>query len=166
MKAIVSNPNELIHRISQDQIHRLNYERAISTSIISQNDTNRNEIKDQENSRLDGNSLWPKLFIEALVRLWDEDLETSLDEFVNLCLDQYAGNATQCAKIAEFKRSYRPSDAIMWYTKEPFVYEILKKALRIQDINTIFTYRFLIHDISVQLDDEQIQYCICLEKQQ
>lgn len=84
---------------------------------------------------------------------------------VSLLYEQYEGNPIQCARIAEFLRSYQPSDAIMWYTKEPFIYQILNKALRIQDIDTVFAFRFLIRDIYNQLENEQLEYLYKLDEE-
>jgi hypothetical protein len=62
---------------------------------------------------------------------------------IDLCLEQYSGNDIQCNQISQLKKSYKSSDAIMWYTKEPFIYQLLNKALRIQDID-IFVFFFVI----------------------
>ena len=59
---------------------------------------------------------------------------------INLCPEQYSGNDIQYAKISHFKIYNKSSDAITWYIKEPFIYQILNKALRTQDIDTVYTY--------------------------
>ena len=90
-------------------------------------------------------------------------MATSREEFVNLCYEQYAGNTVECEKISTFERTYQPSDAIRWYAREPFVFEILNKALRTHDVDTVFKLRFLLRDIYDQLYTEQINYFLELE---
>ncbi|CAF4850654.1 unnamed protein product [Rotaria sp. Silwood1] len=77
---------------------------------------------------------------------------------------QYLGSDYHLAKLNDFKKTYKPSDAIRWYTKEPFAYQFLNKALRTEDIDIVVAYRFLIRDINAQLNDEQLNYCIKLEE--
>jgi tetratricopeptide (TPR) repeat protein len=130
----------------------------MSTSIIPAAwiDNDKTDEKERTHNKLDGNYLWSRLFIEALVRLESKYMIGALDDCINLCHELYIGNDVQCTKISTFKETYKPSDAVWWYTKEKFIYELLNKALRIQDIDTVFTFRFLIYDICEQLDNEQV----------
>jgi hypothetical protein len=57
-------------------------------------------------------------------------------EFVDFCCIHYADdNNIQSNKIRDFERLYESHSPIWWYTKEPFIYSILNKALRTQESN-------------------------------
>ncbi|CAF1513730.1 unnamed protein product [Adineta steineri] len=73
------------------------------------------------------------------------------DELINLCKIEYNGNEIEGRRIDEFQQTYTPETAITWYTKDCFVYRILNKALRMQNIDVLLACRFLIRDIHDQL---------------
>ncbi|CAF4443886.1 unnamed protein product, partial [Adineta steineri] len=63
--------------------------------------------------------------------------------------------------INEFEHNYRQEKAIWWYTRECFTYEILNRALRTLDADTIINMGFFIHDLHqqiVQLHEQQLPY--------
>ncbi|CAM4852394.1 unnamed protein product, partial [Rotaria magnacalcarata] len=47
------------------------------------------------------------------------------------------------------------NQAVWWYTRDSFVYRLLNKALRVQNIDLLFLFRFFIRDIEVQLKQYQ-----------
>ncbi|CAF1099653.1 unnamed protein product [Adineta steineri] len=53
--------------------------------------------------------------------------------------------------IHEFEHNYRQENAILWYTRECFTYEILNRALRTLDANIIINMGFFIHDLHQQI---------------
>ncbi len=57
--------------------------------------------------------------------------------------------------IHKFKNEYTPDKAIWWYTRESFLYRMLNKALRVQDIDQLLLFRFLIRDVYHQLKQNQ-----------
>ncbi|CAF0762527.1 unnamed protein product [Didymodactylos carnosus] len=75
-----------------------------------------------------------------------------------MCKESYADNPHEQAMIREFERDYRPQKSIWWYTRDSCLYRILNKALRLQDIDLLFSMRFLIKDISQQLKDEHRKF--------
>ncbi|CAF3700559.1 unnamed protein product [Rotaria socialis] len=78
--------------------------------------------------------------------------ENARAELINLFRAYFHDNTNGLRKVEEFERDYRPEDAILWYTKESFIYTTLNKALRIQDISTLHKMRCFIADIHHQLD--------------
>jgi len=42
---------------------------------------------------------------------------------ITRCREYYRGNAKELANIDEFDKTYKPEEAIPWYTKESFVYK-------------------------------------------
>jgi hypothetical protein len=49
--------------------------------------------------------------------------------------------------IDEFEMDYSSENALWWYSRDSFLYGMLNKALRTQDIDTLFLFRFFIRDI-------------------
>ena len=46
-------------------------------------------------------------------------------------------------------------DALWWYTRQSFLYRLLNKALRVQNIDLLFLFRFFIRDLEQQLLNNQ-----------
>ncbi|CAF1009612.1 unnamed protein product [Didymodactylos carnosus] len=67
-------------------------------------------------------------------------------------------NEVQLKNIKEFEEAYEPSKAIWWYTRDCFLYRILNKALRIQDIEILYRLRFFIVDLHKQLEKLQPEF--------
>jgi len=77
-------------------------------------------------------------------------------QLIERCYNEYEDNYNQLTIVQEFEREYLPQNALWWYTRQSFVHEMLNKALRTQDIELLFLFRFLIHDIY-----EQLKRCQC-----
>jgi hypothetical protein len=67
--------------------------------------------------------------------------------------------------ITKFEQEYRLKKPILWYSYECFLYSMLNRALRKQEVNTIIKMGFFIQDLHQQIqqlnlqqfDDSQIQ---------
>jgi hypothetical protein len=114
-----------------------------------------NERTHKNLQKENGNFIWFQLFIETLLRMRTIDVDNSLDEFINLCNEQYIGNDRQLSKIQAFREGYDPDHCLWWYSKEVFLYGILNKALRIGDMNTLYTLRFFIRDLYQELNENK-----------
>ena len=64
---------------------------------------------------------------------------------------------TQLALVHEFENEYSSDKALWWYTRDSFLYKMLNKALRVQNIDLLFLFRFVIGDIYQQLKQNQCQ---------
>ncbi|CAF2356390.1 unnamed protein product [Rotaria sp. Silwood2] len=71
---------------------------------------------------------------------------------VTTCRNYYRGNITELKNIDDFDRTYKSDEAIPWYTKETFVYKFINKALRTEDVDVLYQFRFYIMDLSEQLE--------------
>lgn len=70
------------------------------------------------------------------------------------CYDYYRHNQTQSKTIAEFESKYTTSDAIRWYTSDTFVYKLINKALRTEDMEMLYLFRFFIVDLCINLAEK------------
>ena len=66
--------------------------------------------------------------------------------------------------MTEFDRTYKPNQAIHWYTRETCIYRMLNKALRTLHVDHILGFGLLIHDIYRQLSHEQVSFIRKLPK--
>ena len=82
------------------------------------------------------------------------DDEQANHEMIDICRHYYRGNEKELKYIDEFKRTYKEEDAIYWYTKQTFVYRLVNKALRTEDIEALIILRFFIRDLSKNLKNK------------
>ncbi|CAF1285183.1 unnamed protein product [Didymodactylos carnosus] len=67
---------------------------------------------------------------------------------IDRCKDYYRGNEKELKNIQEFELTYRSDQAIIWYTRQCFIYKMVNKALRIQDLEALYIFRYFIRDLS------------------
>jgi len=72
-------------------------------------------------------------------------------DMINLCRKDYIGNDKELENIERFENTYTANTAIQWYTEDSFIYRIINKILRTENIDAFFAYRFFIHDLCQQL---------------
>ncbi|CAF0769370.1 unnamed protein product [Rotaria sordida] len=136
--------NQLITQISDDQINRTKAEDGASVSVISSNSQNlqaRNAI-----------FMWFQLFIEVLLRMHHKSSDRK--ELIDICKKFYTNNNKQMEIIHEFEQNYNAEKAIWWYTRDSCFYRMMNKALRIQNYDILFAFRFFITDIAKQIKHE------------
>ncbi|CAF0755015.1 unnamed protein product [Adineta steineri] len=100
-------------------------------------------------NELDPSFMYSQLLKEIILEI--EFNENAKETFLNFCRQQYVDTNAMSKVIDEFKENYDSSKAIWWYTKEPFIYSVLNKALRIQDIGTSLKMGFFIRDLHEQI---------------
>lgn len=79
--------------------------------------------------------------------------DTSKSEFVELCRRQYKDAPSNQLIIENFNSTYDSSNAIHWYTKHYFIYAVLNKALRTQELALLIKMGFLVKDIHTQIEN-------------
>ncbi len=72
---------------------------------------------------------------------------------VDKCRLDYVNNKIEEKKINDFANDYTPKSAVAWYTRDSFLYRLLNEALRTENIDDIFKYRFFIADLYQQLNE-------------
>ena len=93
--------------------------------------------------------LWFQLFKYVILRL-PRDVQAK-QQMIEVCREYYRGNSRELKLIDLFEKEYRPEQAIRWYSKESFVYKLVNKALRSEDIFQLYRFRFYIGDLSENL---------------
>ncbi|CAF3716370.1 unnamed protein product [Rotaria sp. Silwood1] len=96
--------------------------------------------------------LWFQLLKSTLVLSQYNDKDKNL--MLNYCRHHYARDRARdkfYAQIDAFDRDYTPEQAIMWYTKNGFIYKLVNAALRTEDVDALYIFRFFIADLCRQL---------------
>ncbi|CAF1038837.1 unnamed protein product [Adineta steineri] len=68
------------------------------------------------------------------------------------CRLHFANDPKKLEQIDEFAQTYNPSEAIKWYTKDSFLFQIVNKVIRTQSSEIIGRYRLYIKDLEESLD--------------
>ena len=147
MKGDIDQLEELIAQIQSDQMRRIQnkVDEPISINIF-----NTNAGQGQSTSGLNGQFVHSQLLLDCLLRM--KSTSTDKNELIELCQQEYQGNNVQLAILHEFKQDYSSDRSVWWYTRESFLFRLLNKALRVQNIDLLFAFRFIIRDIERQLD--------------
>lgn len=103
-------------------------------------------------SKESGAFLWFQLFSYILTRFPRND--HAKQQMIDICRQYYRGNTKELKLIDQFAREYRSEHAIHWYSKQSFVYRLVNKALRTEDMDLLYIFRFFIGDLSHALQQE------------
>ncbi|CAF1205262.1 unnamed protein product [Rotaria sordida] len=116
-------------------------------------------------TRESGAFLWFQLLTDVIKTITIADKEnTGIEEMLTHCEAYYRGNPVELKNIEEFRKNYKPEDAIFWYSKQSFVYRLVNKALRTEDIDVLYTFRVYITHLRSQITSEHQQLCVECQK--
>jgi hypothetical protein len=99
------------------------------------------------------------LFVDLLREQHQQGKTKSRDKdiMLNKCRDFYRRNQYEMEKIEEFRRTYTPEKAIYWYTRDSFVYRLINRAFRTEDMALWYLFRFFVIDLCSQMHKMQKQ---------
>ncbi|CAF1434025.1 unnamed protein product [Rotaria magnacalcarata] len=106
-------------------------------------------------TRIDGRFLFTQLLLDILLRM--ESKYSDKDELIALCTKYYANDSVYVKRLKKFSIDYNTKKVFEWYSKDTFVYRQLNGALRSQNIDLIFLFRFILQDLQSQLSLHQEQ---------
>jgi tetratricopeptide (TPR) repeat protein len=98
-------------------------------------------------NQLDCSFMYSQSLIEIILENQLNKQENEKKEFIDFCRINYLENKLELKLIDEFDRNYPLPSPIWWYTRPCFLYEIINKALRTQNIEVILKIGFCIRDI-------------------
>ncbi|CAF1076348.1 unnamed protein product [Rotaria sordida] len=163
INAIGSNNNEKIlliisgslARIVPSKISRLQSIHRLERNCITINVCGPNEKLLRDLSKESASFLWHQMLIHVLQQMSQDD--QSKTDILDQCEQYYHWNEDELKKIQEFRQHYRREKAIPWYTRNSFVYKLLNKALRTENIKLIYAFRFFIIDLCLILEQKHVQ---------
>ncbi|CAF2306788.1 unnamed protein product [Rotaria sp. Silwood2] len=109
--------------------------------------------KNSENNELNDNFIYSKLLNDYLVQI--KPISNRQNELISLCKDEYKENENELNIIREFENNYSSNQALGWYTRDVFVYHLLNKAVRTQNIDLLLIFQFFIHDIQRFIEENK-----------
>ncbi|CAF1073618.1 unnamed protein product [Rotaria sordida] len=95
--------------------------------------------------------MYTKLLKEILLKL-DYD-EHQKKHFIALSRDFYDNNTNALQIVDEFERDYQSDASIWWYTRPCFLHQMLNRALRMQDVETVIIMGFFLRDLHQKIDE-------------
>ena len=101
-------------------------------------------------NQLEPSFMYTQLFKETLLDM-EHDRKKEVRDLVKYCKETHVGNSDQLKLIEEFSHNYQPDQAIWWYTREGFTYQMLNRALRLLEADIIVNMGFFIHDLHQQI---------------
>ncbi|UJR31822.1 hypothetical protein I4U23_019299 [Adineta vaga] len=153
IRAVIIKSEDLIHQMRLDHTQRLKkkVDEILSINIFHAD-------HGQSTTGLNGQFVHSQLLIDCLLRMKSHSIEQN--EFVSVCKEEYKDNSLELSNINDFERTYLPNRAIWWYTRPSFLYRLLNKALRVQNIDLLYLFRFFIRDLYRQLLKYQLSTLI------
>lgn len=148
---IFINKQKLYKKLTEDV--RLSDASLLSIAILSP-DSKENQVTDLNQQSV--KYLWSQVLIEALLRF--PSSKKAKSDMLKECRQQYYENQREIDIIQEFDKEYCAENAIAWYTRECFLYKIVNKALRTDNIDVIFKFRFFIKDLYEELSKMHSTY--------
>ncbi|CAF1633575.1 unnamed protein product [Didymodactylos carnosus] len=89
-------------------------------------------------SKDSGSFTWFQLLVDILRKL--PQTHQAKRDMLDKCREYYAWNETEMKKIEEFETTYYKDKAIEWYTRDAFVYRLVNKALRTEDVELLYLF--------------------------
>jgi tetratricopeptide (TPR) repeat protein len=118
---------------------------SIAMSFVTVSD----ETLNQNLNQLEPSFMYTQIFKEILLDMKYD--EKSIKDLANYCRGFYPDNTKELMIINEFEHSYRSKSPIWWYTRECFTYQMLNRALRTLEGDTIINMGFFMSDLHQQL---------------
>jgi tetratricopeptide (TPR) repeat protein len=97
---------------------------------------------------------WFQMYKDIMIQRMASNIHAK-QQLLGFCRQYYRGNRKQLEIINEFESDYTSDQAVRWYTKESFIYKLVNKALRTEDIDQLYTFRYFIADLSLSLNRER-----------
>lgn len=158
IKGIYLDRDELISKLNDDISC---YLKMIPMSIVPSVHLNGTERSCRNLHEEQTSFMWYQLLIEILKRMPLTSL--SRNDLLNECRMEYSTDKKELEKIEEFAKTYQSNNVIQWYTRDAFLYRLLNKALRTQDILPIYQFRFVLIDLHNRLAQLHKQYIQSLQ---
>lgn len=145
---MVIKSDDLISRIQSEHSipTRKKFDESLSINIF-------NADHERSTTGLNGHFIHSQLLIDCLLRM--KPTATEQAELVAVCREEFKNKAHEISHIDDFEQNYTADRAIWWYTRPSFLYRLLNKALRVQNIDRIYNFRFFIRDLHQQLSEHQ-----------
>ncbi|UJR12300.1 hypothetical protein I4U23_016477 [Adineta vaga] len=144
---VTSNQAALLQSV-QSSLHTA-YKQSFAFSLFDQKQKSTKDL-----SKNSASFLWFQLLLNVLRQMPHDDLAKI--QMIDFCRQYYAsnGNERELSRINCFQETYHPERAFEWYTADSFLYRLLNKAIRTEDMELLHLFRFFIIDLCKNLEEE------------
>lgn len=140
-----SDLEALLTQLTHDY-RNLRHSSPLSMTIFDR-EKNQSTIRDLSNES--ARFVWQQLLIDILIKTPYND--QSKTDMLDECRIQYKDNSSVSQSIEEFDKTYKSTEALTFYTKDSFLYRLFNQALRTENIDLLFIFRFVLADMYSQL---------------
>ena len=147
VRGIYPKPEQLMIKLTKDMKIIADNSFNFSISSIEANMSG-TTTKDIQYDRLAFS--WARVILYSLLNT-PKPTENIYGDMLKECREIYQGNRSMCQKIDDFEKTYDPKNALLWYTKDSFLYRQVNAAFRTENILTVWKFRFVIQDMYKQL---------------
>ncbi|CAF4198702.1 unnamed protein product, partial [Adineta steineri] len=133
----------------EDIYQKIKADSGLVGSLVPISIIRRMDVPSSTANELDQSFMYTQLLKEILLEMkHDPEAKAKLVEY---CRSKYADDILQLGIIDDFSIEYNNLLAIEWYTKESFLYGLLNRALRTEDVETIMKMGFFLKDLHQQI---------------
>ena len=129
-----TDESKLIERLRSDILLTYRHDLPIIISCLDEIQIEQSLLSLDKNTFL---LLWNQLFIYYLVNGLDVDMDKLKENMIEQRRSEYKTNQVQLRYIEDFANNCNMDNVINWFTQDSFVYGIIDKAFRKQDVNLI-----------------------------
>jgi tetratricopeptide (TPR) repeat protein len=133
--------NELIDRLCKDIVILCKSDLPITISSIKEIINEQSITKLQENTLM---FLWNQVFVYYLIDSTNVDMNQLKDEMLKQCRLEYEDDQIELKKIDDFCEKCSDDNILQWYTKDSFLYRLLNRAFRTQNVDSICKFQYFI----------------------
>lgn len=129
-----------------------NLEQDVQKDIQNEKHFDFGYLNKAENSTDDFGCSWWENFVKVLILLpYSKDCRQTSIETLK---DYYKDNERKIRTLQQFECEYKSDNAILWYTRDTFLYRLLNQALRQHNIEVMLLFGFYLQDFYQQMKVE------------
>ena len=141
----VSTNITLICEVLKQALQQCEQNAASISFVATDGDTSSKNL-----DRLDPMFMYTQIIKEALLTITFEPKQ--FIDFIDYCRDTVEDNEGKLEDIDKLERNYRNKTPIWWYTSQCFLFPMLNRALRTNDVDVIIRMGFFIGDLHRQIE--------------
>ncbi|CAF1485561.1 unnamed protein product, partial [Rotaria sp. Silwood1] len=149
LRHISTNEEDIFQHLRTD-IHHCTENLLLSYNLFESGKSTKTLSKES------GKFLWHQFYLETLFQTFD--LEQAKYDMIAYCRNYYINDEVELEKISDFEKNYQTEHSIKWYTRDSFLYRLLNKTLRSENIDDMYKFRFILSELYIQISELHCDY--------
>jgi tetratricopeptide (TPR) repeat protein len=151
---VLSDQKSLMEYLHQT-INLLEKQAKIFTLFDQRQSTSRDVSKDS------ASFLWHQMLLRVLQQMPQD--EQSKQDMLDKCENYYQFEKTQRKMIEKIQKKYTQMGPIEWYKSDCFLHKLINRALRSENIELLYSFRFFIIDLCLAIENNRLNDGGCLK---